>query len=192
MTTTEILGTDVLYDDWLRLSKVRARMPDGAVVAWHVEDHGDAVGVLPYDLERGVALLVTQPRLPVLSSGEREALIEVIAGRLDGVEPEHRVREEAMEEAGVRLGALEPVAVAWSMPAISTERIHLYLARYTAADRTGIGGGAEGEPEYISVLEMPIGRLRALAMTGGLTDAKTLILVQALLLRAGDGASLKP
>ncbi len=41
-------------------------------------------------------------------------------------------RREALEEGGLRLGALEHVATVWSMPGVSTERMALYLAEYRA------------------------------------------------------------
>jgi len=75
---------------------------------------------------------------------------------------------------------VEPVAAAWSMPAVSSERIHLYLAPYGAADRVEAGGGLAEEGEEIEVLERPLKALLQDADTGVLTDMKTLALVWAL------------
>jgi hypothetical protein len=69
------------------------------------------------------------------------------------------------------------------MPGISAERIHLFLAPYSARDRTGAGGGAEGEHENISPSEIALEELAAMADSGHLTDMKTLALVQTLRLR---------
>jgi nudix-type nucleoside diphosphatase (YffH/AdpP family) len=157
-------------------------MPDGAMVERHLLDNGSAVAVLPYDPIRRVCMLIKQPRAAVVAAAE-EPLLEVIAGNLDGVRPEARIIEEAFEEGGLRLGELEAVSNIWPLCPISTERVALFLAPYSASDRIGSGGGAEDEDENITVHEVGLDTLRELALAGTLTDAKTLILAQALLLR---------
>lgn len=178
----EIIASHLVYDGWYRFFRLEVRLPDGMTVERHLLDNGQAVAVLPYDRARRVVMLVSQPRAGVLAAGEAP-LLEAIAGNLDGIAPEHRIREEAMEEGGLRLGALEPVANIWPIPSVSTERVQLYLAPYAVADRVAEGGGAEGEFEHIAVHEVPLDTLRAMVLAGELTDAKTLVLAQALLLR---------
>ena len=98
-----------------------------------------------------------------------------MAGIIDeGETAETAARREAMEEAGVRLGALEPVGEVWTTPGISTERMSLYLAPYAAADRVGIGGGVQGEHENIKVLELPLAGLGAELAAGRIGDMKLL------------------
>jgi nudix-type nucleoside diphosphatase (YffH/AdpP family) len=179
---TEILERKLVYDGWYRFWMLRLRMPDGAVVERHLLDNGQAVAVLPYDPVRRVAMLITQPRAAVLVAGEPD-LLEAIAGNLDAMAPEQRIIEEAMEEGGLRLGALEPVANIWPIPPVSTERVMLYLTPYGAADRLGPGGGHDSEHENISVVEIALDDLRAMVMAGTLEDAKTLVLAQALIIR---------
>lgn len=182
---TEIIERRIVYDRWSRISEVKLRMPNGGVETRVVEDHGCAAAVLLYDPERRVALLVRQPRAPVIDMGEAPVL-EVVAGRQDAKSGEDTARAEAWEEAGVRVGALEHVATLWSMPAVSTERIHLYLAAYTKADQVGEGGGADDENEGITVEEISLAQLRDMAASGDLSDAKTFTLAQALMLRRPD------
>lgn len=181
----EIIERRTVHDRWSRISDVRLRMPNGAVESRIVEDHGDAAAVLLYDAERRVAMMLRQPRAPVLEKAALP-LLEVVAGRVEGTDPEATARAEAWEEAGITVGALEHVATLWPMPAVSTERLHLYLAAYTAADRTGPGGGADDENECITLEEVPLPRLRDLAAAGGLDDGKTFTLLQALVLRRPD------
>jgi nudix-type nucleoside diphosphatase (YffH/AdpP family) len=139
--------------------------------------------VLPYDAERRAALLVCQFRAPVLAAAGEVMLLEAIAGLTDGEAPDKAARREAIEETGVRLKALEAVGTVWTMPGLSTERMHLYLAPYTRIDRVGEGGGADGENENITVLELPLHELAAMADSGALADMKTLALVQTLRLK---------
>jgi nudix-type nucleoside diphosphatase (YffH/AdpP family) len=151
-----------------------------------VEDHGAAVCVLPYDPERRVALLVRQFRAAVFhASGEAEVL-EAPAGMLDEDDPAACARREALEEVGLTLASLEPAGATWTMPGISTEYMHLYLAPYRPRDRTGQGGGVAGEHENITITEIKLAELAAMADRGDLNDLKTFALVQTLRLRRPD------
>ena len=111
-------------------------------------------------------------------------MLEAIAGRLEGDEPApNEVRRKAAEEAGLNLGVLEHVVTAWSSPEISTERVALYLASYTEADRATPGGGIAGEHESVTPVEIPLADLARMADAGQLVDMKTIVLVQTLRLR---------
>jgi nudix-type nucleoside diphosphatase (YffH/AdpP family) len=176
---TTILDQQRVYDGWLSLTRLSVKMPNGAIEERHVEDHGAAVALLPFDPARRTAILISQPRIPVVLAGE-PPLLEVVAGRLEPEGSDYTVRKEALEEAGLRLHAIQPVARIWSMPTISTERIHLYLAEYGPEDRVASGGGAADENECISVHELPLATIWAQVLDGQISDAKTLILIQFL------------
>ena len=88
-----------------------------------------------------------------------------------------------MEEAGLKLRAVEHLGTAWSMPGISTEQMDLYLAVYSKADRVGLGGGVADEHEGITVIELPLAELAAMADAGQIVDMKTLAVLQTLRLR---------
>lgn len=182
-----ILDRKLIYSGWGRFLLLDVELGDGRVRQRQIEDHGEAAAVLPYDEARRTALVVRQPRIGPLYGGFEPHLIEAAAGMIDpGEAPAVTAVREAMEELGVRLGGVEPVVVAWSMSAVSSERIHLFLAPYRPADRVAEGGGVEEEGEEIEVLETPLKTLLEQADAGALKDLKTLALVWALARRRPD------
>lgn len=177
-----IVERKLVYSGWGKFLLLDVELGDGRVVQRQIEDHGEAAAVLPFDPERRVALVCRQPRVGPLYSGFEPHLVEAAAGVIDhdGEAPAATAVREALEELGVRLQAVEPVVAAWSMPAVSSERIHLFLAPYAPADRVGDGGGMAEEGEEIEVIERPLKALLQEADAGILTDIKTLALVWAL------------
>ncbi len=180
----QIRESKLIYDGWTRFLILEVENPDGHRMTRAVLDHGESACVLPYDSTRRTALLVAQQRVPQLYLGQPESSLEAIAGRLEPDEAvEESIGREAEEEAGLRLHGLEAVATCWASPGVSTERIHLYLAAYSPADRTGPGGGRAEELESIEVKEMALSELARLADSASITDAKTMLLIQTLRLR---------
>jgi nudix-type nucleoside diphosphatase (YffH/AdpP family) len=182
----EILGVRYLHEGWSRFGVATVRLADGAVVEREIEDHGNSVGVLPYDPERRVAMLIRELRVPALLAAGDQLHLEAPAGIIDDGTPEENARRETLEEVGLRLRDLEFVGASYSCAGISTERIHLYLAPYARRDRVEAGGGADGEHENIRVVEMPLAELARLADAGELVDLKTLTLALALRARHPD------
>lgn len=183
--STKLLQAELVYDRWLKLYRCALLMPDGRTEERHVEDHGRAVAVLPYDEVARVAMLITQPRAPVLRAGA-DPVLEVVAGLAECDDPADDVRREALEEAGLLLTEVRFVTAIWSMIGISTEYMDLYLACYRPGDRIASGGGASHENEAITLHEVPLATLGAMVRAGELRDAKTLILVQRLMLDRPD------
>lgn len=177
----EIIALRDLHRGWMSLLMSTLRTPSGDVER-HIMINRDAACVLPYDPMRRTALVVSMLRAPVAYVGEPD-MLEVIAGALDGDAPADCARREAMEEAGVMLDILEPVAQSWTMPAGSTEQIHYFLAPYTKADRRGSGGGIAEEHEHITVHEVPLATLWQQVEALELRDGRLLTVLQALRIR---------
>lgn len=141
-----------------------------------VFDRKHAAAVLPIDRTRGTVLLVSQFRLPAFLTGFRKPLIEAIAGALDDDNPETCVRREAMEEAGLRIENPREVFHCFMSPGAVTERMHLFVADYSAEGRMAKGGGIEDED--IEILELALDRAHAMVANGEICDAKTIMLLQ--------------
>lgn len=184
--TFRIISSETVHAGRSKFLILTVQLPDGQTMRREVEDHGAAVCVLPYDRERRTAILVRQFRAPVFLAAEQEEVLEAIAGIVESPDPAECGRREAMEEAGLALTTMEHVGSAWTMPGVSTERMHLYVAPYGAKDRTGAGGGLADAHEYTAMVELPLAELAAHADAGRLDDMKTLVLVQTLRLRHPD------
>ena len=178
---SRILTVRKAYQGYVTVSVLKLVGDDDAEHQREVVSFGQSVCLLPYDPVRKVALVVRLPRAPLLLDGVETALIEAPAGMIDaGEAPQATARREAMEEVGLAVGALEPVAVCWPSPGVLAERSHLFLAPYGEAGRLGRGGGVAQEHEAITVEELPLAELGRLADAGELQDMKTFALVLAL------------
>ncbi len=179
---TRNYSAQTAYIGWSSMRLVSFNLRTGKEITRHAEDHGSAVGVLPYDPVRKCVCLIKMARAPVILK-EEEDIFEVPAGCVDDQEPIAAVKMEALEEVGLQLKNVEFIVRAWSMPAVSTEQIGLYLASYGTSDRVAVGGGRSDEDEEIDVFEVPIAELWELYEKGILSDMKTILLTQALRLR---------
>jgi nudix-type nucleoside diphosphatase (YffH/AdpP family) len=182
----QILSTRSLYEGWTSLRLARVHLDSGEVVNREVEDHGNAVAVLPYDPVRRTVMLVRILRTPALLNAGRAALLECPAGLLEEADPAEAARREAEEEVGLALHDLEHVVRVWTSPGISAEQMDLYLAPYSAADRVNAGGGIASEHEAIEVTELGLDVVWTMVERGELDDMKTLALMQALRLRHAE------
>jgi nudix-type nucleoside diphosphatase (YffH/AdpP family) len=146
-------------------------------------DRGNGATLLPYHRTQRTVILVRQFRYPAYINGYDDLLIEAAAGLLDDESPEVRIRAEAEEEIGYRLGKIEKVFEAFMSPGSITEKLHFFIAEYEPSMRIGDGGGLACEGEDIEVLELPIDQALAMIGDGRIQDAKTIMLLQYAALR---------
>lgn len=178
----KVLESRVLSDDWAVLKKTRIawRRNDGS---WDEQwretyDRGNGATILPYDPDRRMVLLVRQFRYPAYVNGHDELLIETAAGLLDAASPEERIRAETEEELGLVLSEVRQVLQVYMSPGSVTEKLHFFIARYSASDALGPGGGLAAEGEEIDRIEIGIDTALSWIDDGRIRDAKTIILLQ--------------
>ena len=191
----DLRGPDVVVRDvellaaaWhvLRRTTFDLRHADGR---WTTEqretyDRGNGATVLLHDVDRRTVLLTRQFRYPVYVNGHPDGmLVEAAAGLLDDDDPVTAVRRETAEELGVEVGALEHVFDVWTSPGSVTERLHCFAAPYTAASRTGPGGGLAEDGEDVEVVELDVDEALEQVANGQIADAKTIPLLQWAVLR---------
>jgi nudix-type nucleoside diphosphatase (YffH/AdpP family) len=163
--------------------------PDGSVRRYEREvvNHGDASAVLLLDSARRVAVLVRQWRAPLVGEGRDPYLLEACAGVLaDGETPEEAAHREVLEETGYTLRSLRPLGSILPSGGTLTERIHLFVGEI--GRRRHAGGGDPAEGEHVEVVELPLAALFAMARRNDIEDAKTLILVQRLMIEGAQGS----
>lgn len=185
-----VLDEELLSDNWGRLTKYeiefQRRDGDWQRQRREVYDRGHAAAILLHDPARDTVILTRQFRFPVYLDGAEPGLIEVCAGLLEGDDPQTCARKEAEEEAGYRPDAVTHLFDAYMSPGSVNEKISFFVGTYTPASRVNGGGGLAHEGEDIEVLEMPLSQALGLIRTGGIVDAKTIMLLQHLALSRTD------
>ncbi|SER04485.1 nudix-type nucleoside diphosphatase, YffH/AdpP family [Faunimonas pinastri] len=193
-----IVSRELIFKGWNTVEKVVFETTDAhgerRTTDREVVDHGHAAVVLTIDPDRDVAFLVRQWRSGLMSVGDGPFLLEACAGIIDpGEGAEECARREAEEEVGFRLRELKAHGSVVPSAGTLTERMYLYIAEVSSTDRVGKGGGVEDEGEDIEIVEIPIPELFRMARAGAIEDAKTLILVQSMMLerleRAADASA---
>ena len=134
---------------------------------------GDAVTVLPYDPVRDRVLLIEQFRAGPFARGDANPWqLEAIAGRIDpGETAEDAARREAVEEAGLELGTLLPVAGYYPTPGAKAEFLYSFLALCDLPDGCAGVFGMASEAEDIRGHLVPFDALMALVASGEASNA---------------------
>ena len=145
----ERIGGEEIWKGHIGTVRVeKFRHDDGEVVEREVIDHPGAAVMLPLDGDR--IWLVRQPREAV---GE-QSLLELPAGKLNGVEPLETAKRELREEIGKSAATWRFLTKFYASPGFTDEVIHAYLATDLSDDPLE----AE-ENERIEIVSEPLARL---------------------------------
>jgi ADP-ribose pyrophosphatase len=184
-----------LFDDVFKIDEVIVahELNDGAMSAAQrrlVFERGDSAAVLLFNRDRKCLVLVKQFRAATLGkSREHGWVAECVAGIIDENEtPTAAAIRETREETGYRITDLQPIATFFSSPGGTSERIFLYYAETTDADR--IGHSAADTDEDLETCHVSVAEVFAQLQSGFLEDAKLIIGV--LWLRANRSGSEQP
>ncbi len=167
------LDEDVVYEGWImRVVKGRFSAPDGSVFERDVIHHPGAVAVVP--LIGNDIILVRQYR-----SALDDFLLEIPAGLRDveGEPPIETAQRELIEEVGMRAGTLTPLATIHNSAGFCDEQIHIFIG----TDLVEVERQVTSSPEEqeMEILRLPLVEAHSMIASGELTDAKTIIGVQA-------------
>jgi GDP-mannose pyrophosphatase NudK len=187
MSRVHIKNKEVVFNEGAILQKVKFIIENGSASQEQereVYDHGDAVAVLLYNMEKRTVLLTKQFRLPTYFNGNPSGeLLEVCAGIVEnGESPDTTTKREILEETGYKIDEVEKLLEAYSSAGVLTELLHLYLASYSDDQKTEKGGGLKEEGEDIQLVELDFEQANSMMRSGGIKDAKTIILLQHFLL----------
>jgi len=177
---------ETLFRGFYRMDKLHLRHRQfagglGPVITRELFVRPAAVGVLVYDADADSVLLIEQFRVGALDDAHPWQF-EIVAGLIEpGEAPEDVVRREALEEAGVTLGAVEKVMDYLPSPGGSDERFGLYVAQSDLSLAGGIHGLPE-EGEDIRVNVMSVNQAMAALQRGRINNAPCIIALQWLAL----------
>lgn len=176
----EVVDRELCYQGFFRLERVHLRHSlhrggTSPVLVREILEKGDVVALLPYDPISDTVVMIEQFRVGAMAQPRGPWLLEIVAGLMEpGEAPEDVARREAMEEAGLVVRRIEPVAQFYATPAKSSEFTHLFCGE---VDASGAGGvhGLEHEGEDIRVVPMPATDAMALIETGRIDSAWPMI-----------------
>lgn len=139
----------------------------------------DAASVLPYDPSHDLVALIEQFRTGPLARGDTQPwMLEAVAGRIDsGESPEQTVRREAVEEAGIEIGALYPSGAYYPSPGALSEYVYSFVGIADLAAFVPRIGGLEEEQEDIRTHVLSFDALMALVASGEIQNGPLLLTI---------------
>ena len=160
------LKSESVYDGhFLKVRRDEIRLPSGQTAQREYIVHPGAVMIVPI-ADDGQLVIERQHRYPL-----DRVLLEFPAGKLDPDETTlHCAQRELREETGFQAREWAYAGRLHNAPAYSNEFIEIWFARGLVAGAQQLDDG-----EFIEVHAMAEAALFALAASGELTDAKTLV-----------------
>lgn len=160
-----VASSQVLKGSFLQVYRDQARLSNGSIVQREYIRHPGAVMVVPL-LDDHRFVMERQYRYPL-----QRVLLEFPAGKIDAGEPPFITgQRELWEETGYRASQWALAGRLHNAAAYSDEFIEVWFARGLLAGTSRLDAD-----ELLDVCEVELDELRALAVAGDLTDAKTQI-----------------
>lgn len=158
-------GAEVYSGKFFQVQKDNIALPDGSTATREYIRHPGAVMVVPL-LDDGRLLMERQYRYPM-----GRVMLEFPAGKLDfGEDPLACGQRELLEETGYSAAEWAYAGVLHNAIAYSDEGIHIFFARGLTRGERKLDAG-----EFLDVVTHTPAEVDAMAASGQLTDAKTLI-----------------
>jgi len=185
-----IISKELILDDYFKVEKwIYQFENDNGELTQPVDrlmlKRADAAAVIIFNTDTERVLLIRQFRHSTYDKGPGW-IIEAVAGVIEQGEPsEDAVKREAIEEVGYKLRNIEKVATFYTSPGYTTERMFVYYAEVTNADKVAEGGGMEEENEYIETVAFTLDELNNAIQNDKLNDSKTIIAANYLLKKHG-------
>ena len=183
-TDVRVLEDEDVFQGYYRVRRLtleHRRFAGGwsAPVTRELFERGDAVGVLPWDVDRDELVLVEQFRPGALRTVDGVSgspwMLEIIAGIVEPGETDTAVaHREASEEAGLTLLDLEPMVSFFPSPGACSEHVRLFVGRVDASSAAGLHG-LEDEGEDIRVHRLSRHEAMALLDTNQISNGHTLM-----------------
>lgn len=165
MNTEARLSTETVFEGKIVTVRVDAvSLANGVKAVREVVEHRPAVAIVPFD-DDGQVILVSQFRYPV-----GEQLLEVPAGIIEeGETPEQCADRELQEEIGYRAREMRSLGSFWTAPGFSDELMYAFVATGLEPSRL-----EPDEDEDITVVRVPVSRVREMIDAGEIRDSKTI------------------
>ena len=157
--TAELVRHEVAFQGYFKVGRYFFRHSlhrggQSGVISREVFERGQAGAVLPYDPARDEVLLIRQFRAGSYVAGHHPFTWEAVAGIIEANETaEVMVRRESVEEAGLQLGEVLPIASVMLTPGACSESCQIFLGRIDSTRTGGVFGlPSEGEDILVKVL----------------------------------------
>lgn len=163
------LSTESIFEGKIISLQVdTVQLPNGNTSKREIVRHPGAVAVLAIHNDR---MLVVEQYRQALGRTE----VEVPAGKLEkGEQPEEAIKRELEEETGYRCEQVTLLNSFYTSPGFADEIIHLYLAENLQAGELN-----PDEDEFLEITEITLEEAYEQIRDGRISDAKTIMAVQA-------------
>lgn len=157
----KIINTKVAHQGFVNLEVIDLQFKLfngewGPIVTREVLKRRNAVGVLLFDPNKDLLILLEQFRIGALTDHISPWQIEVMAGMIEFDEKiEDTIYREAHEEARAEIFALEAITKYWVSPGASDEYVHLFCAAVDSEKIPEFGGNKQ-ENEDIRLVKVPL------------------------------------